>query len=52
MMCEKTVTIVFSLNHVWHNRRSKDIITGYWFIPADLSVNYFIALSINTDPII
>jgi len=47
-----TRTIVFFVNHMWHNRRSKDITTGYWFIPADLGVNYFIALCINTDSII
>jgi len=52
MMYEKTVMIVFSLNHAWHNRRSKDIITGYWFIPADLSLNHVIGHYINTDSII
>lgn len=52
MMYEKAIMIVFSLNHVWRNRRSKDITTGYWFIPADLSLNHVIALHINTDSII
>ena len=44
--------IVFSLNQAWHNRRSKDSITGYWFTAADLSLNHVIALHINTDSII
>jgi len=52
MMYEKAVIIVFSLNHVWHNRRSKYIITGYWFIPADLSLNHIIGLHINMDSVI
>jgi len=52
MKYEKAIMIVLSLNPVWRNRRSKYIITGYWFIPADLSLNHVIAFHINTDSII